>query len=67
MRRIAPDAPRPFRAPLAPLVAFVAIGGCLYLFASLAHTTQIYFAIWMAIGVVGYFLWGVRHSALAKG
>lgn len=66
MRRIAPDAARPFRTPLAPLVALIAIGGCLYLFASLPAKTQINFAIWIAIGVVVYFAWGVRHSALAK-
>jgi APA family basic amino acid/polyamine antiporter len=66
LRRTAPGAPRPFRMPFAILVAPIGIGGCMYLFASLPPSTQINFAIWMVIGVVAYFAWGVRESVLAK-
>lgn len=66
LRRTAPEAPRPFRTPLAFLVAPLGIAGCAYLFVSLPPSTQINFAIWMGVGVVAYFAWGVHHSALAK-
>ncbi|MCC4596184.1 amino acid permease [Xanthomonas campestris pv. phormiicola] len=59
-----PGRERKFRTPLAWVVAPLAIGGCLYLFWSLPHTTQKWFALWNAIGVVAYLLYGRRHSLL---
>jgi APA family basic amino acid/polyamine antiporter len=55
LRRRAPDAARPFRVPLAPVVGAVAILGCLYLFWSLPSTTQLYFLIWNVNGLAIYF------------
>jgi len=66
LRAREPERERPFRAPLAWIVAPLAILGCLYLFWSLSETTKQYFFIWMAIGVPVYLLWGARESALAK-
>jgi APA family basic amino acid/polyamine antiporter len=57
MRRRAPDAPRTFRTPAAPLVGAIGIGGCLYLFWSLPTQTQLYFFAWNAIGLLVYFLY----------
>jgi APA family basic amino acid/polyamine antiporter len=57
---------RPFRTPVAWVVAPLAILGCLYLFSSLSNNTRTYFAIWMAIGVPVYLLWGAHKSALAQ-
>jgi APA family basic amino acid/polyamine antiporter len=62
MRRIAPDAPRPFRTPLAWPVGLVAILGCLYLFYSLPQTTQLWFFGAHVVGFVLYFLYGARRS-----
>ncbi|MBD7923810.1 MULTISPECIES: amino acid permease [Xanthomonas] len=62
-----PDRVRKFRTPLAWVVAPLAIGGCLYLFWSLPHTTQKWFALWNGIGVVAYLLYGRRHSLLQRG
>lgn len=62
MRRRAPDAARTFRAPLPWIVGSVAIFGCAYLFWSLPSTTQYWFFIWNAIGVVVYFLYARRHA-----
>lgn len=59
-----PDRPRRFRAPLAWIVGPVAIAGCLYLFASLPATTQRWFALWNALGLVAYLTYGRRHSRL---
>ncbi|WP_181814842.1 amino acid permease [Sphingomonas aracearum] len=56
-RRREPGAHRPFRTPLAWLVAPLAIVGCLYLFTSLQAVTQIAFFAWNAIGLAVYFLY----------
>ncbi|MBL8536726.1 MAG: amino acid permease [Hyphomonadaceae bacterium] len=66
LRRREPGRERPFKAPLAWIVAPLTIIGCLYLFASLSAGTIQRFFIWMAIGVPIYLAWGARQSALAK-
>ncbi len=57
LRRRAPMARRVFRTPFAWVVGPVAILGCLYLFASLPHQTQIFFLIWNAFGLICYSGW----------
>jgi basic amino acid/polyamine antiporter, APA family len=57
-RRRDPGAKRPFRTPLAWLIAPLAIIGCLYLFTSLQTVTQRAFVIWNAIGLLIYFVYG---------
>lgn len=66
LRRRDPKRERPFRAPLAWIVAPLAIVGCLYLFSSLSLGTIQRFFVWMAIGVPLYLAWGARESSLAK-
>ncbi|RYG89011.1 MAG: amino acid permease [Alphaproteobacteria bacterium] len=61
MRRRAPDAVRPFRTPAAWLVGLGAIFGCVYLFVSLPHQTQLLFGIWNLIGLGLYFLYSRRN------
>ena len=56
-RRRDPQMRRPFRTPLAWLVAPAAILGCLYLFTSLQAVTQIAFLAWNAVGLAVYFLY----------
>ncbi len=63
MRRRAPDAPRLFRTPAAPLVGGIAILGCIYLFFSLPIQTQHYFLLWNAGGIIIYQLFGRKASA----
>lgn len=65
LRRTDPAVERPFRVPLAWIVAPLAIIGCVYLFSSLNTGTIQRFFIWMAIGVPVYLLWGARKSVLA--
>ena len=66
LRRRDPERKRVFRTPLAWVVGPLAILGCLYLFASLPRTTQWWFLLWNAIGVVAYFAYGRRNSLLGK-
>jgi APA family basic amino acid/polyamine antiporter len=64
LRRSDPARPRPFRTPLVPLVPGLAIVSCVYLMLELPLATWIRFAVWLAAGLVVYFLYGVRHSRL---
>jgi APA family basic amino acid/polyamine antiporter len=66
LRKREPNRPRPFKAPAPWVVGVLAIGGCLYLFFSLAHLTQVVFVIWNVIGLGVYLLYGARHSRLAR-
>ena len=66
LRAKEPDRPRPFRVPFAPVTASIAILSCGYLMTKLPTVTWIRFFVWLAIGGVLYFLYGVRHSRLRR-
>ena len=66
LRRVRPDLPRPFRTPVWWLVGPLAVAGCLYLFASLPHRTQLWFLAWNTVGVLAYLAYGRRSSRLAS-
>jgi APA family basic amino acid/polyamine antiporter len=65
LRILQPDAERPFRAPLGPIVGAAGMVGCLYLMSGLSWPTWVRFAVWFAIGIVLYAAYGYRHSLLA--
>jgi basic amino acid/polyamine antiporter, APA family len=62
LRRLEPARPRPFRVPLVPGVPVGAIGCCGYLMCELPRVTWLRFFLWMALGLVIYFLYGLRRS-----
>jgi APA family basic amino acid/polyamine antiporter len=64
MRKTDPDAPRPFRAPLVPLVPVMGILFCLVLMFSLPWENWVRLALWLAVGLVIYFSYGRFHSRL---
>ena len=66
LRRTDPDRPRPFRTPWVPLVPILGIISCGALMASLPSDTWIRLIVWMAIGLVIYFLYGKSHSKLGR-
>ncbi|GAA0976865.1 putative amino acid permease YhdG [Nocardioides aquaticus] len=66
LRRTRPDLPRSFRTPLAPVVATLSVLMCLYLMLNLTGETWERFGLWMALGVVVYFVYGRRHSRLGR-
>jgi APA family basic amino acid/polyamine antiporter len=66
MRRKQPDAPRPFRCPLVPLVPLLGIALCLVLMFSLPAENWLRLFVWLAIGLVIYFSYGRYHSVLAR-
>ncbi len=53
---------RPFSSPLVPLVPLLGIMTCVYLMLGLPHITWIRFFVWLAIGMVIYFFYGIRHT-----
>jgi basic amino acid/polyamine antiporter, APA family len=67
LRRTKPDLERGFRVPFVP--AFPIIGSllCVYLMRYLSLETWLRFFAWMAIGLVIYFIYGIRHSRLRQG
>ncbi len=66
LRRTRPDLERGFRVPGVPLLPIAAIAACVWLMLNLTALTWVRFLIWMAIGVVIYFLYGRRHSVWAQ-
>ena len=66
LRRTRPDLKRGFRVPWVPLLPIASIVACLWLMLNLTGLTWIRFAIWMALGVGVYLLYGRRHSVLGR-
>lgn len=67
LRRTDPARRRPFRVPLVPIFPIVGVIFCAVLMLSLPIETWVRFFGWLIIGLVIYFLYGVRHSALQRG
>ena len=65
LRRTSPNLRRAFRTPLVPVVPILAVLFCLYLMVSLPVGTWVRFLVWMALGLVIYFLYSMRSSRLA--
>ena len=66
LRRTDPDRPRPFRTPWVPFLPLVSVAFCIYLMAALPVLTWIRFGVWLAIGAVIYFTYGIRHSRVRR-
>ncbi len=62
LRKSQPDRPRGFRVPFVPLVPILSIVLCLVLMTSLTLENWIRFFVWLAIGMVIYFLYSQKHS-----
>jgi APA family basic amino acid/polyamine antiporter len=67
LRRKDPSRPRPFRAPFVPVFPLLGVFFCGALMLSLPIETWIRFFVWLAIGLLIYFFYSVRHSKLQHG
>jgi basic amino acid/polyamine antiporter, APA family len=64
MRRNEPNADRPFKTPLVPLVPILGAGICTAMIISLDIVTLMSAMIWMVLGLVVYFVYSRHHSKL---
>jgi APA family basic amino acid/polyamine antiporter len=67
LRKRDPSRPRPFRTPAIFIVAPLSIAGCLLLFVNLNVESKLLFVSWTVLGLFVYFLYGYRHSHVARG
>lgn len=66
MRKTNPDAPRGFRTPLVPLVPILGVVVCGALMLGLPTESWERLAIWLALGLLIYFIYGKKHSRLKR-
>lgn len=64
LRKTHPDMPRHFRCPAVPVLPIAGIMVCLALMAGLPFDTWIRLLVWLIIGFLIYFGYGVRNSLL---
>jgi APA family basic amino acid/polyamine antiporter len=64
LRKTQPDLPRPFKVPFSPVVPILTALASLYLMYGLPFDTWLRLIVWMAIGLVIYFLYSKKHSKL---
>ncbi len=64
LRRTKPDLERPFRCPFVPLVPALCIVSCSALIFMLPTVTHLRFILWLALGLVIYFLYSMHHSRI---
>jgi APA family basic amino acid/polyamine antiporter len=57
LRKTKPDLPRAFKTPLVPLIPILGIVSCLTMMFSLGFDTWLRLIIWMALGLIIYFLY----------
>jgi len=67
LRRTESSRPRPFRVPMVPLFPILGVIFCFVLMLSLPLETWIRFFVWLGIGLLIYFFYGVGHSKLRRG
>jgi len=65
MRRTNPQQPRPFRTPFVPLVPILGILSNFGMMCALGWENWLRLFVWLAIGLVIYFVYGRHHSKLA--
>lgn len=66
MRKTLPDAERPFKTPLVPLVPILGMVVCVIMMASLPLESWLRLLGWLVIGLVIYFTYGIKHSKVRK-
>ncbi len=66
LRYTRPDLKRPFRTPFGSVTPLLGIIFCVYLMLSLPLVTWLRFGVWLALGMVIYFVYSRSHSTLNR-
>ncbi len=66
LRAKEPNMERGFRVPFSPIVPILGALACIFLMTGLPSITWYRFVIWLVLGLVVYFSYGIRHSVLHK-
>lgn len=66
LRHTQPDMLRPYKTPGMPYVPILGIISCFYLIINLPWVTILRFLIWMTLGLIIYFTYSYKRSALEK-
>jgi basic amino acid/polyamine antiporter, APA family len=66
VRKHHPDMPRPFKMPFGIVLPVLGMLSCGALIAFLPWETHVRFVVWLAVGMVIYFAYGIRHSKLEQ-
>jgi APA family basic amino acid/polyamine antiporter len=66
LRKRQPDTPRPFKTPFSPWIPLFGIASCMGVTLFLNIYAWITMLVWLAIGLVVYFTYGMKHSTLTK-
>jgi APA family basic amino acid/polyamine antiporter len=66
LRKRQPDRPRAFRVPFSPWIPIASVILCFVLMASLTIENWVRFFVWLIVGLLFYFDFGVRHSTAGR-
>ncbi|HEV2340907.1 MAG TPA: amino acid permease [Candidatus Acidoferrales bacterium] len=66
LRKRQPDRPRAFRVPWSPWIPIASVILCFVLMASLTVENWVRFFVWLVIGLLFYFDFGIRHSTAGR-
>jgi amino acid transporter len=66
LRKRQPDRPRAFRVPFSPWIPIASVILCFVLMASLTVENWVRFFVWLIVGLLLYFDFGVRHSTAGR-
>ena len=64
LRKTRPDIKRSFKVPFSPIVPGLAVVFCFFLITQLPMITIIRFIVWLALGVIVYFVYSRHNSVL---
>jgi len=66
LRKTHPDLKRPFKMPGGVILPVLGVISCAVLIAFLPWHTHVRFGLWLAVGLVIYFAYGIHKSRLSK-
>lgn len=61
-----PHRHRSFKVPLNPLTPLLGVAACIFLMTGLPGITWVRFVVWLIVGLLVYFTYGIRNSELHK-